>query len=449
MGRNIALNIAESGFDVSVYNRTYSKTEWLIQDSSFDNLVGFETLEDFVSSLEKPRRIMLMVKAGRGTDAVIDQLIPLLEKGDIIIDGWNAHWENTIKRSEKLQKEGIHFIGSGVSGGEEWARHGPSLMPWWDPEAYETIRPIWEAIAAKDFSWDPCTTHVGKGPAGNFVKMVHNGIEYAIMQAIAEVYDLYRYAGYDNNQIHEVFSVLNTWLLESFLLEITTEIFTHEDPKNPGSDLIDKIRDRAKSKGTWWWTVQSAIDLGVPVPSISEALMARQISAREWRFHIDWQQADEHEQKLEFDIDWMRDTLTLAYLWAYLQWLDCIKAADEEYEWWIDLGEVIRIWQWGCIIRSRMLEILPAFFDNSITRPTAYQELQDAIPRLLNNTSGILDKPRIPSPVLGSIRDYFMAIYRKKLPTNLIQAQRDYFWAHTFERIDSPDGDLFHHDWDA
>lgn len=451
MWQNLALNISDKGFPVSVYNRTYSKTQdFLAENEKSENLAGYEELKDFISSLALPRKVMLMVQAGPATDSVIDSISLLLERWDLIIDGGNAHWQNTISREKRLSEKWIHFIGSGVSGWEEGARHGPSLMPGGDKEAFEAIRPIWESIAAKDFSGKPCTTYVGKSAAGNFVKMVHNGIEYALMQAIAEIYDLLRYSSTSNEDIWDIFAKLNTGLLESFLLEITTDIFSHKDPRDTEKYLIDVIRDRAKSKGTGGWTVQSAIDLGVPVPTISEALMARQISAREWTFEIEGQQTDTHIQDIDISIDQLKETLTLAYLGSYLQGLDVIVHASEEYSWDIDIAEVIRIWQWGCIIRSRLLEILPCFFDENYgdkALKEKYTQLQSNLKKMLDATSWVLDKPRIPTPVLGSIRDYFMTLYRQKLPTNLIQAQRDYFGAHTFERTDSPDGEVFHHDW--
>ena len=440
MWKNISLNASDANFKTSVFNRTYSKTEQFCKEHVHTNITGYETMESFVASLEVPRKILLMVKAGQATDATIDSLSQYLSPWDIIIDGGNAHWENSIKREERLRQMGIHFIGSGISGWEEWARNGPSLMPWWDEEAYQQIQPIWEAIAAKDFSGNPCTTYIGASCSGNFVKMVHNGIEYAMMQSIAEIYDIYRKSWANPEEIHNVFIELNTWDLNSFLLDITKDIFTNKDPVNKNQYLIDVISDRAKSKGTGWWTVQSAIDLGVPVPSISAALMARQISAREWRFSV-W----EHINEISFEakkpkIQEIWDALQLCFLGAYLQWLDCIMAADEEHKWGINIVEVIRIWQWGCIIRSNMLTKLESFI-----RPES-QNVYD-IGELLITSKEIVRDNNMALPVLHATIDYFRSIGQKKLPTNLIQAQRDYFWAHTFQRIDDNTDDSYHHQW--
>jgi 6-phosphogluconate dehydrogenase len=438
MGANLARNLASRDLQVAVYNRTQSKTEDLektwYQDQQ-DNpsyqggLYGYQDLESFVMSLQRPRKVMILVKSGNPVDDVIDQLLEYLEPGDIIIDTGNSNWKDTQRRLSQLSEKQIRFVGCGVSGGEEGALRGPSLMPGGDLEAVQEILPYLQKIAARDFQNQACTTYVGSGAAGHFVKMVHNGIEYSIMQGIAEIYDLLKGCGLSTEVIQKHFKDLNSGLLESFLLEITVDILGTKD----GDEyLVDKIKDQAKAKGTGGWTVEAGLEFGAYIPSIAESVFARTGSSRNQRFIINRDEIYTHISlnKLTNFEELLHQTLDGVYLASYLQGLDLIALANQEKNWGIDLNEVIRIWQGGCIIRSRYLEKLPQIWNSTDQEFTQ----KAAMKMLMNGTN-------TPTPVISSCYNYLQTIQAQYLPTNLTQAQRDYFGAHTYKRVDQ-EGDF-------
>jgi 6-phosphogluconate dehydrogenase len=438
MGANLARNLASRDIHTAVFNRTYTKTESLLETWKEDqaaqpepvgSISGYATIEDFVASLERPRKIMILVKSGPGTQAVINQLIPLLEEGDIVIDTGNSNWKDTERRIKELAAYNLHFIGCGVSGGEEGALHGPSLMPGGDKEAVEQVLPHLQKIAARDFQNKPCVTFVGNEAAGHFVKMVHNGIEYSIMQAIAEVYDMMKGAGLSNETIHEEFTKLNSGKLESFLMEITRDIFTAKDGDKY---LVDLIKDVAKAKGTGGWTVEAGLEFGAYVPSIVEAVFARTGSARNQNFIINRDEIYSHISlnKLPNFSELLYSVMDGVYLASYLQGLDLISIANKEKGWDIDLQEVIRIWQGGCIIRSKYLEELPEIWAST-------DQSFDQAPSM----KMLLNGANTPTPVISACYNYLLTIQAQYLPTNLIQAQRDFFGAHTYKRIDQ-EGDF-------
>ncbi len=446
MGSNLARNFASKGFVTAVHNRSYSKTEGLIADHGSDGaFVPSESAADFVASLAKPRKIIIMVKAGGPTDAVIDELAELLEPDDILVDGGNALFEDTRRREEAMRAKGIHFVGSGISGGEEGALKGPSIMPGGSAQSYESLGPILEKISAH-VDGDPCCTHIGTDGAGHFVKMVHNGIEYADMQLIAEAYDLLRRgAGMEPAEIADVFAEWNTGDLDSFLIEITAEVLKQVDAET-GKPFVDIVVDSAGMKGTGTWTVQTALTLGVPVTGIAEAVFARGLSsARSQRAaahgvlpapNSTWEVGD----KKQFVED-VRLALYASKIVAYAQGFDEIVAGAAEFGWAIDRGAVARIWRGGCIIRARFL--------NRITE--AYQEnpeLESLLfaPYFTEAVAGGQDSWRrvvagaaqsgIPIPGFASSLAYYDGLRSERLPAALIQGQRDFFGAHTYQRVD-------------
>ena len=481
MGANLARNLASKGVQTSVYNRTYERTLELMvtwgkdvetKKYSAENMVSFENLNEFVKSLERPRKIILLVKSGNPVDEFIEKLYPLLEDGDIIIDTGNSNWGDTVRRMdtlengkiytlEQIQKLGgidkkiIHFVGCGVSGGEEGALHGPSLMPGGRKIAVDLVLPILEKIAAKDFTGKPCVTNVGHSGAGHLVKMTHNGIEYAIMQGISEIYDILRSQNKPNEEIYSIFKELNNGYLKSFLLDITVDIFKSKDNLGEGY-LVDKIQDIAESKGTGGWTVETGLQVGSAVPSIADSVFARSLSSRKWNFEITRagsQEIKTHSQQLPSNpldmginpnksengemLENLKNALFLVYVSAYLQGLDLIHKANKEFNWGIDLMAVMRIWQGGCIIRSKMLEMLPNFFNFPVESTKAdYQSFQEILPSQVEVLTQTIANLKVPTPVLDSTKNFFLTILNKKLPTNLIQAQRDLFGAHTYLRND-------------
>ncbi len=455
MGRNLALNVEDHGFAVAVWNLESEWTDQFLAANEGKRLLGTKSLEELVQSLERPRRIMLMVTAGKAVASVIDGLEDLLEPGDAIIDGGNTWFEDTRRREERLRARGIRFFGVGVSGGEEGARYGPSLMPGGDAETYEAIRPIFEAIAAKTDS-GACVTHVGSDGAGHFVKMVHNGIEYADMQLIAESYDLL-HRGYDvsNDELGTIFKSWNEGILESFLIEITAKIFEHKDAAS-GGHTVDIVLDQAGQKGTGRWTCQSALSLGVPVPSIQAALDARGLSSiKEERVaaapNLAGPSFTPSMSKSDF-IQALHDGLYAAKICAYAQGLDLIATASKEYGWDIDLAEVARIWKGGCIIRARFLDEIMGAYANG-ARPANLMVASGFASTLTKHAAALREvvamsaHSGIPTPAMSASLAYFDSYRTASLPQNLTQAQRDAFGAHTFIRTDKPEDGPQHVEW--
>lgn len=455
MGRNLLLNMADHGFSVIGFDKDKAKTGALESAAGPGTVVkGAGSLSDMVQLLKPPRKLMMLVPAGPPVDSVINDLLPLLEPGDIIVDGGNSHHLDTLRRIDYVKQHNIHFMGMGVSGGEHGARTGPSIMPGGDMEAWLKLKPLLEAIAAK-VNNEPCVAYMGKGAAGHYVKMVHNGIEYAIMQLISEVYDiLKRHAGLNNNELHGVFKKWNGERLQSFLIEITAAIFSKEDP-GTGNRLIDVILDKAGSKGTGKWTSQDAMDLGVAVPTIDMAVIMRSLSAiREERvaaavlYKPVTKPASSGKEKI---IEQLQDGLYCAVLLCYAQGLAMLHKASEELQMDIPLKDVVRIWRGGCIIRSSMLELFVAAFTAKTIPPNIL--LNKKIAALVKRSSGNLRKSvklagsnKIPAAGLMSALAYLDAYTCEQLPVNLIQAQRDYFGAHTYQRIDQEGN--FHTEWE-
>jgi len=457
MGRNLARNFARHGHRVAIHNRTYAKTRSLLAEHGDEGaFVAAESMVDFVASLERPRRIVIMVKAGPGTDAVIDELVPLLEGGDIVIDAGNAHFPDTIRREAKLAELGLHFVGSGVSGGEEGALLGPSIMPGGSPESYTSLGPLLESIAAK-VDGVPCCTYVGPNGAGHFVKMVHNGIEYADMQLIAEAYDLIRQGtGASAAEIAKTFATWNSGDLESFLIEITAEVLAHTDP-DTGQGLVDVILDQAEQKGTGRWTVQNALDLGVPITGIAEATFARALSGsvpqrNAARAALPAGTAEWGVRDGDAFVDDVRQALYASKVVAYSQGFDQIAAASTEYGWNIDRGAMARIWRGGCIIRARFLNRITEAYERDRDLPLLLADdyFTDAVGHSLAAWRRVVAgaaQTGIPTPAFSSSLAYYDAIRAERLPAALIQAQRDYFGAHTYRRVDKPG--IFHTEWSA
>lgn len=455
MGKNLALNIESRGYSVAVYNRTYTKTEEFLQnEAKGKSFTGAKTIEAFVQSLEKPRKIMLMVKAGPATDATIESLKSYLDEGDILIDGGNTLYEDTIRRNGELDKTGIHFIGTGVSGGEEGALRGPSLMPGGQKAAYELIAPIFEAISAK-VDGDPCVTYIGPNGAGHFVKMVHNGIEYGDMQLIAEAYFILKHVlGMEADELHDVFTEWNKGELDSYLIEITADIFTKTD-EDTGKPIVDVIMDRAGQKGTGKWTSKNALDLGVPLPLITESVFARFISSlKEERVKASKVLAGPENVQYEGGrkelIEAVRKALYMSKITSYAQGFAQMRAASEEYNWDLKFGEIAMIWRGGCIIRAQFLQKIKEAFDREPGLPNLmldpyFKDIVENYQSALREVVSIAIKHGIAVPTFSSAIAYYDSYRSENLPANLIQAQRDYFGAHTYERKDKPG--VFHTNW--
>jgi len=454
MGKNLALNIESRGFTVSVYNRSSEKTEEFLKEAEGKNVVGTYSIEEFVQSLEKPRKILLMVKAGTPTDATIQSLLPHLEKGDILIDGGNTYYKDTQRRNRELAESGIHFIGTGVSGGEEGALKGPSIMPGGQKEAHELVKPILEAISAK-VDGEPCTTYIGPDGAGHYVKMVHNGIEYGDMQLISESYFILKHiVGLSSDELHEVFSEWNKGELDSYLIEITADIFTKKDEEN-GKPLVDVILDKAGQKGTGKWTSQSALDLGVPLPIITESVFARFISSmKEERVKAsklltgpEAKPAAENKEEL---IEAVRKALFMSKICSYAQGFAQMKAASEEYGWDLKYGDIAMIFRGGCIIRAAFLQKIKEAYDrdpglDNLLLDPYFKNIVEGYQGALRKTISLAVEQGIPVPCFSSALAYFDSYRTATLPANLIQAQRDYFGAHTYERTDKEG--IFHTEW--
>jgi len=454
MGQNLALNVERNGFSVAVYNRTAARTqEFMAQRAAGKNIVAGYTIEEFVGLLERPRKIMLMVKAGAPVDAVIEQLKPHLEEGDLIIDGGNSFFKDTERRASDLEKQGILYIGTGVSGGEYGALWGPSIMPGGQIEAWEMVKPIFEAIAAK-VDGDPCVTYIGPRGAGHYVKMVHNGIEYGDMQLIAESYDImHRVLNLSAQELHQVFAEWNKGELSSYLIEITADIFATVDEET-GQPLVDVILDEAKQKGTGKWTSQNALDLGAPTPTINAAVESRIISAYKDERVAASKVLSGPQPAFEGDRDAMinavRDALYAAKICSYAQGFALLRAASREYEYGLNYGEIARIWRGGCIIRAQFLDKIRAAFErdpdlsNLLLDPTfggAVQERQGALRRVIK----LAVQSGIPCLAFSASLAYYDAYRTARLPANLTQAQRDYFGAHTYRRVDKEG--TFHTEW--
>jgi len=451
MGQNLALNIARKGYKVSVFNRTAQKTEEFVKNRvKGEEIEPHYDIKDFVESLERPRKIILMVKAGKPVDDTISQLLPYLEPGDLIIDGGNSHYLDTERRFKDLTERGFLFLGMGVSGGEYGALHGPSLMPGGSKKAYSLVEDILLKIAAKTED-GPCCTYVGERSAGHFVKMVHNGIEYAIMQSIAEIYHIMREVlNLSTDEMSDVFKEWNSGELNSFLVEITYKILKRKDEET-GKPMVDVILDRAEQKGTGKWTSQAALDLGIPTPSINLAVVERVISHfKEERTKLSklYNKRRSALQKSEEFLKDLRDSLFFAMFMAFSQGMWLISEASKEFNYNVDLSEVLRIWKGGCIIRAKLIDTLRRYISDENAHLLESEEVIFLLKERIGSLKNVLKvsiENEIPVPVLSSAYNYFMSLTEERLPANLIQAQRDFFGAHTFERVDREG--VFHINW--
>ena len=455
MGENIALNVERNGFPIAVYNRSRSKTDAFMENrAGGKNVVPTFSLEEFVENLERPRRILLMVQAGKPVDMVIDSLKPLLDPEDMIIDGGNSLYEDTERRVKDLEAAGFNFIGMGVSGGEEGALNGPSLMPGGSKAAYEAIEPIVTKIAAQ-VDDGPCVTYIGEGGSGHFVKMVHNGIEYGDMQLIAEAYDLMKNTlGLGHEELHEIFAEWNkTEELDSFLIEITADIFQKMDEET-GKALVEVIMDKAGQKGTGRWTVMSALEIGVNIPTITAAVNARIMSSIKEEREIAAKELSGPKATFDGDkkafVDKIRDALYCSKICSYAQGMDLLNKASILNDYKLDLGETARIWKGGCIIRAAFLNKIKKAYDendklpNLLLAPEFKQTILDR-QEAWREVVATAAKVGIPVPAFSASLDYFDSYRREQLPQNLTQAQRDYFGAHTYQRTDKEG--IFHTEW--
>jgi len=456
MGQNLVLNMDDHGYTVAVYNRTVSKVDAFIDGvASGTKVIGTHSIKELVGALKKPRRVMMLVKAGAPVDAFIEKLIPHLEEGDIIIDGGNSNYHDTIRRTETVESKGLLYIGTGVSGGEEGARHGPSIMPGGSPEAWPHVKPIFQAIAAKVEDGTPCCDWVGEGGAGHYVKMTHNGIEYGDMQLICEAYYLMKEAlGMSNEEMHQVFAEWNQGKLDSYLIEITRDILGFKD--EDGKYVVDLILDKAGQKGTGKWTGISALDMGIPLTLIVEAVLARCLSALK----------DERVKaskvlggpSVAFDGDeqafirGIHDALYASKIMSYTQGYMLMQAAAAEYGWNLNLGGIALMWRGGCIIRSAFLGKIKEAFDknpelsNLLLDDYFRAEVEAAQPGWRRVIAKAVEMG-VPVPAMSSALAFYDGYRRERLPANLLQAQRDYFGAHTYERVDRPREGSFHTDW--
>ena len=456
MGRNLALNIESRGYSVSIFNRSSSKTDEVIALHPDKKLVPTYTVEEFVDSLEKPRRILLMVKAGEATDKTIQSLLPHLDKGDILIDGGNTFFQDTIRRNEMLANSGINFIGTGVSGGEEGALKGPAIMPGGQKDAYDLVAPILEEIAAKADDGAPCVTYVGPNGAGHYVKMVHNGIEYGDMQLIAESYDiLRRVGGLTVEETAEVFKSWNTGELDSYLIEITADILTKKDPET-AKPMVEVIMDTAGNKGTGKWTSQSALDLGVPLPLITESVFARYISTLKEEREVASKElspikvpelSNTEKQAL---IESVRKGLYFSKIMSYAQGFAQMRVASEEFDWKLNYGEIAKIFRAGCIIRAQFLQKITDAFERdpelkNLLLDKYFLYVTESYQEAVREVVVTAVQAGIPVPTFSSALAYYDSYRSEVLPANLIQAQRDYFGAHTYNRVDKPG--VFHFEW--
>ncbi len=456
MGQNLVLNMDDHGFTVAVYNRTTGEVDrFLANEAHGTNVIGTHSLAELVASLKRPRRVMMMVKAGAPVDQVINQLVPLLEEGDIIIDGGNSHFPDSTRRTQELAAKGILFLGTGVSGGEVGARFGPSIMPGGAPAAWPHVKPIFQGIAARVADGSPCCDWVGEEGAGHFVKMVHNGIEYGDMQLICEAYDLLQHGlGMTADEMSAVFKGWNTGKLDSYLIEITAEILAYKDAD--GAPLVDKILDAAGQKGTGKWTAVAALDNGIPLTLIGEAVFARALSAlKEERMAaapvlgspIPRYTGD----RAAFIAD-LSAALFASKIVSYTQGYMLMRSASEEFGWKLAYGNIALMWRGGCIIRAAYLDDIKAAFDtdpgltNLLLAPFFREQMQQAEAGWRRVMAAAVTLG-IPVPAMSSALAFYDGYRRGRLPANLLQAQRDYFGAHTYERVDKPRGEFFHTNW--
>jgi 6-phosphogluconate dehydrogenase len=457
MGENLILNMESKGFTVACYNRTVSKVDaFLAGRAKGKNTVGAHSIDDLVELLAKPRRVMLMIKAGKPVDALIEQLLPHLEEGDIIIDGGNSFFGDTIRRTRYLEAKGLLYIGTGVSGGEEGALRGPSIMPGGSPEAWPHVKPIFQAIAAKVADGTPCCDWVGTDGAGHYVKMVHNGIEYGDMQMIAESYFLMkRLLDMTPVEMHQVFKEWNKGELNSYLIEITADILAQVDEET-GKAMVDVILDTAGQKGTGKWTSQSALDMGTPAPTVAEAVFARFMSAvKEERVaasKVLEGPVPGYQGDREAMIEEIRQALYASKICSYAQGFQLLRAAAVEYGWDLDFGSIALMWREGCIIRAQFLERIKEAYDedpalaNLLLAPY-FKRAIDRSQAAWRRVVAVAVQHGIPVPAFGSALAYYDGYRNARLPANILQAQRDYFGAHTYERVDKPRGEFFHTDW--
>jgi 6-phosphogluconate dehydrogenase len=457
MGENLALNIARNGYPIAVFNRDPAKVDKFLSRAEGKQVIGAYSIQDFVNSLETPRKIILLVKAGQPVDDVISQLKPYLDPGDIIIDGGNSWFKDTQRRERELKAEGFNFIGSGVSGGESGALWGPSLMPGGDKQAYEHVRPIWEAIAAK-VDDGPCVTYIGPDGAGHFVKMVHNGIEYGDMQLIAEAYDILRNVlGCQASELADIFARWNEGALKSFLIEITAKIFTVTDEET-NRPLIDLILDQAGQKGTGKWTSQIALELGITIPTMQAAVDARTLSGlKSERVEASRQLPGPQQSGYAGDRDAMinavHDALYASKICSYAQGMNLIRRGSEEYNWNIDLGELSRIWKGGCIIRAQFLDKIKQAYQRRADLPNLLLDedfkawVLEAQPRWRQAVTAA-QSLGIPAAAMSASLAYFDTYRTANLPLNLTQAQRDFFGSHTYQRTDRPEAGFVHTEWE-
>ncbi|MGI8601583.1 MAG: decarboxylating NADP(+)-dependent phosphogluconate dehydrogenase [Verrucomicrobiales bacterium] len=467
MGQNLVLNVESRGFRVSVYNRTKSVTEKFAAENAGRNLYGAATLEDFVKSLKRPRKIQIMVKAGAPVDAVIEQLVPLLDRGDLIIDGGNSLFSDTERRSAALETKGLLFIGAGVSGGEEGALKGPSIMPGGPASSWIIIKPIFEAIAAR-VNGEPCVTHIGPGGAGHYVKMVHNGIEYGDMQLICEAYNIFKHAGFTTGEMARIFAEWNKGELESYLIQITAKILEQKDPET-GQPLVDVIMDRAGQKGTGQWTLMNAIENAVVISTINAAVEARVLSsmkaqrvaaARELQGPIaspgsraltgvgDEAGAEETSALVRK----VHDALYASKVISYAQGLDLIKTMSEKQNWDLNLAAIARIWRGGCIIRAKFLNRITEAYERNgrlgnLMLDPYFKDLLNGTQQNWRAAVAHAVTHGVPVPAFSASLGYYDSYRAERLPANILQAQRDFFGAHTYERVDKPAGQFFHTDW--
>ncbi|MEJ2384012.1 MAG: decarboxylating NADP(+)-dependent phosphogluconate dehydrogenase [Xanthomonadales bacterium] len=456
MGENLVLNMERHGFTVAVYNRTTSKVDDFVAGrGAGKNILGAHSIEELVAHLERPRRVMIMVKAGKPVDLVIESLLPHLEQGDIVIDGGNSQYQDSSRRTAELAEQGILFVGTGVSGGEEGALLGPSIMPGGNPDAWPHVKPIFQGIAARTEEGEPCCDWVGRGGAGHFVKMVHNGIEYGDMQMICEVYEMMK-AGLEmsNEEMHEVFARWNSGVLDSYLVEITRDILAYRDEN--GEATLDYILDTAGQKGTGKWTGITALEAGQPLTAIAEAVFARCVSALKEERVAASEVLDGPGTVFDGDreamIDDLEQALYASKIVSYAQGYQLMRAMSEEQDWALDYGAVALMWRGGCIIRSRFLGNIRDAFDTDPELANLMLDgfFQEAIAKAQASWRRVVAAAArlgIPMPAIGAALAYYDSYRSERLPANLLQAQRDYFGAHTYERIDRPRGEFFHTNW--
>jgi 6-phosphogluconate dehydrogenase len=455
MGENLVLNMERNGYTVAVYNRTVDKVDkFILGRGKNKKLIGSHSIEEFVKSLVKPRKVMMLVKAGKAVDDFIDQLLPFLESGDIIIDGGNTHFPDTIRRTAYVESKGLLYIGTGVSGGEEGALMGPSIMPGGSPKAWEYVKPVFQSIAAKVEDGSPCCEWVGENGAGHFVKMVHNGIEYGDMQLICEAYQIMKeFIGLSADEMHQVFTEWNKGELDSYLIEITRDILGF---KENGQPLVEKILDTAGQKGTGKWTGVAALDLGVPLTLIGEAVFARCLSAQKDERVVASKVLNGPKPTFTGDkkafIEDLKNALLASKIVSYAQGYALMKEAAKEYKWNLNYGGIALMWRGGCIIRSVFLGKIKEAFDsnqnltNLLLDPYFKSKVEAAQAGWRRVISAAVTNG-IPAPALMTALSYFDGYRSERLPANLLQAQRDYFGAHTYERIDKPRGEFFHTNW--